>query len=196
MINAKLVTCGLCENYYADPRQIPCSHSFCFDCIVGRFDDQTFSLICPKCQANHQYHSYEEFEHRCMRDGFLASMVTQFKKNQSRLSSTVSSSRASSITPLSTYDQSSSARSSPSQRSTPIVSRSTPSSSIVAKCQLCNNRRELIVCRHCESVICFECADEHQRVINSDVKCQWERCKTRFENINDQSSKSRFDIYV
>lgn len=22
MINAKLVTCGLCQNYYADPRQV------------------------------------------------------------------------------------------------------------------------------------------------------------------------------
>lgn len=195
MISAKFVTCELCHNYYADPRQIPCSHSFCYDCLLGRFDEQSLALICPKCNKLHQFCSFEQFEHRCMSDGLLASMVTQYKKNQSRLSSVLPpgfASRPSSIASVSTHNQSSSERSTPSQRSTSAVPQAKPISTVTAKCQLCNNRRELIVCEHCENVICAECANEHQRCINQDVKHQWEMCKNKFENICDQSSEFIF----
>ncbi len=205
MINAKLVTCGLCENYYADPRQIPCSHSFCFDCISGRFNEETCILICPKCDKVHQYNSLEEFHTRCMPDGFLATMVTQFKKSQSRLSavpSTFTSRSSSSISHISStpippisiqeinsnhHDQSGSERSTPSQRSSSVLPQPTPRL-IVAKCQSCNIRGELIVCSHCENVICVKCATEHQSVINKDVKREWDICKTKFDTINEQSS--------
>lgn len=191
MISAASVTCELCQNYYVNPQQIPCSHSFCYDCLVGRFDEQTLSLICPRCNKLHQYYSYEQFQRRCMPDGFLASMVSRYKKDQSQLSvlSLGFSSRPSSINSLSIHDQSSSERSTPSQRSTSIVPQAKPSPTIVAKCRICNNRRELIVCEHCENVICIECANEHQRCINQDVKDQWEMCKSQFENIYDQSSE-------
>lgn len=210
MINAKLVTCGLCQSYYADPRQIPCSHSFCFDCLSGRFSEETLSLICPKCNKSHQYHSFEEFQNRCMRDGFLASMVAQFKKNHSRLSavppgfssrppSTVSyissTSIPSSLTNDFNRDQSDSERSTPSQRSTSTLPQPKTPPPIVAKCQLCNMRRELTVCHHCDNVVCMECAAEHQSPISKDVKREWEICRTKFESINEQSSRkfhSRF----
>jgi hypothetical protein len=140
-----------------------------------------------------------------MRDGFLATMVTQFKKNQSRLS-TIPISRPSSTishvssTPIPTnptqeinsnnLDQSS------SERSTPSVNHQTRPSSglqqqtrlLVAKCQSCNIRGELIVCNHCDNVICVKCANEHQSIINGDIKREWEICKTKFEAINEQSS--------
>lgn len=202
MINAKLVTCGLCQNYYADPRQIPCSHSFCFDCISGRFDEETLTLTCPKCSKLHQYNSLEEFQNRCMRDGFLATMVAQFKKSQSRSSavppgfsprppSTVSSTP---IPPLVTqelnnnHEQSSSERSTPSQRPASSLQQS-KTSALIAKCQSCNIRGELTVCTHCDNVICVKCVDEHHSVINKDVKREWEICKTKFEKIYEQSSR-------
>ncbi|CAF0925977.1 unnamed protein product [Rotaria sordida] len=216
MINAKLVTCGLCQNYYADPRQIPCSHSFCFDCISGRFNEETLTLICPKCEKVHQYKSIEEFHNRCMRDGFLATMVTQFKRSQSRLSTTpsvLSSRPPSSFSHISTFssstpiprmrtqeidtnnhDQSSSERSTPSvsnQQSSSSISQPATTRALIAKCQSCNIRGELIVCSHCDNVICVKCADEHQSVINGDVKREWELCKTQFETINEKSI--RFD---
>ena len=188
MISAKFVTCELCQNYYADPRQISCSHSFCYDCLLGRFDEQSLTLICPKCNKLHQFSSLEQFERRCMLDGLLASMVTQYKKNQSRLPPGFPS-RPSSITSVSTLNQSSSERSTPSQRSTSTVPQAKPSSTVTAKCQLCNNRRELTVCEHCDNVICIECAEEHQRCINQDVKHQWEICTIKFEDICEQSSE-------
>ncbi|CAF2378891.1 unnamed protein product [Rotaria sp. Silwood2] len=216
MINAKLVTCGLCQNYYADPRQIPCSHSFCFDCISGRFNEETLTLICPKCEKLHQYKSLEEFHNRSMRDGFLATMVTQFKRNQSRLSTTpsvLSSRPPSSFSHISTFssstpiprirtheidtnhhDQSGSERSTPSvlnQQGSSSVIQPTTTRSLVAKCQSCNIRGELIVCSHCDNVICVKCADEHQSVINDDVKREWDLCKTLFQTINEKSM--RFD---
>jgi len=207
MINAKLVTCGLCQNYYADPRQIPCSHSFCFDCISGRFNEETSTLTCPKCEKLHQYNSIEEFYKRCMPDGFLAGMVTQFKKSQSRLSglssrpsSTISN--ISSSTPISilstqdinlnNHDQSGSERSTPlisnQQRPSSVLQQQPTTRLLVAKCQSCNIRGELIVCNHCDNVICVKCVDEHQSVINKDVKHEWDICKTKFETINEQSS--------
>ncbi|CAF0870110.1 unnamed protein product [Rotaria sp. Silwood1] len=216
MINAKLVTCGLCQSYYADPRQIPCSHSFCFDCISGRFNEETLTLICPKCEKLHQYKSIEEFHNRCMRDGFLASMVTQFKRSQSRSSATpsaLSSRPPSSFSHTSTilsstpipriraqeidinnHDQSGSERSTPSvfnQQRPSSVAQQTTTRALIAKCQSCNIRGELIVCSHCDNAICTKCADEHQSVINSDVKREWDLCKTQFETINEKST--RFD---
>jgi hypothetical protein len=134
MISAAFVTCELCQNYYADPRQIPCSHSFCYDCLAGRLDEQSLSLTCPKCHRLHQYCSYEQFEHRCMPDGFLASLVTQYKKKQSQLSAVSSGfpSRTSSINSFSIHDPSSSERSTPSQRSTSIAQQAKPASTVIA----------------------------------------------------------------
>jgi hypothetical protein len=147
-----------------------------------------------------------------MRDGFLAQMVTQFKKSQSRLSGLTSrpSSTISHISPafastpiptsisslstqgiyLNNHDQSGSERSTPSvftQQRPPSVIQQTASRVLIAKCQSCNIRGELIVCNHCDNVICVKCADEHQSVINGDIKREWSICKTKFDEINEQS---------
>ncbi|CAF0846890.1 unnamed protein product [Adineta ricciae] len=216
MINANLITCALCRNYYADPRQIPCSHSFCFDCLSGRFDDETLILICPKCDKLHQYNSREEFENRCMRDGFLKSMVAQFKRNQSRSSAIASglhsrpASSLSQIVPMNGFtpirpvsqEVNSSFDQTCSERSTPSIYSQTRSSSVlptianrvlIAKCQSCNMKGELIVCNHCDNVICTKCADEHQSVINDDVKREWDLCKSKFDIISERSIRFEAD---
>jgi hypothetical protein len=151
-----------------------------------------------------------------MRDGFLASMVTQFKKNQSRssaISSGILSRPASSMsqiapmngfTPIpttsmrmlsqeinSSYEQSYSERSTPSvynqSRSSSVLPQSTHRS-LIAKCQSCNIKGELIICTHCDNVICVKCADEHQSIINNNVKREWDTCKTKFETLSERSS--------
>jgi hypothetical protein len=133
-----------------------------------------------------------------MRDGFLASMVAQYKKRQSRLSVTPTGSisrPSSSIshvtpsyssTPIQEINLNNNHDQSNSERSSSVVQPTTRS--LIAKCQSCNIRGELIVCNHCENVICVKCAEEHQSVINVDVKREWDICKTKFETINDQSS--------
>ena len=147
-----------------------------------------------------------------MRDGFLASMVTQFKRSQSRLSAVSSgtlsrpTSSMSHISPTysftsarmlsqeinSSYDQSFSERSTPSisnqQRSSSVLPQAN-ARVLIAKCQACNIKGELIICTHCDNVICVKCADEHQSLINNDVKREWDICKTKFETMNEQSSK-------
>ena len=170
---------------------------------MGRFDENTFTLICPKCDKIHQYNSLGEFHNRCMRDGFLASMVTQYKRNQSRLSnpsSRVSSRPSSSLsttTPMSrlliqesylnNHHQLDSQCSIPINIKSSSVSQETKARTIVAKCRSCNIREELIVCSHCENVICMKCADEHQNVINDKVKREWNLCKNHYETILEQS---------
>lgn len=134
-----------------------------------------------------------------MRDGFLASMVAQYKRNQSRASapSTGNLSRPSSalsqissnydLPPVRTISQelNSSREQSCSERSTPATF-----STLVAKCQSCNLRADLTVCAHCDKVICAKCRVEHQNVINSDVKQEWNRCKENFERFSERSSKN------
>jgi len=217
MIRAKTVTCGVCQSYYSDPRQIPCSHSFCFDCILGRFDEETLILVCPDCQKAHQYKSMEEFQSRCMRNAVLATMVAQYKKNQSRSSNTTSRptstiphmSPVSSSTPIPTQfssminglysNSSTSERSSPATqigigRPSPVTTTSSTSTSVfIAKCQLCCVKTELSLCKHCDSVICEKCAYEHQHQnpINQRVQSDWQICKTKFEEIHEKSI--RFD---
>lgn len=143
-----------------------------------------------------------------MRDGFLASMVTQFKKSQSRLSAVppgFSSRPASTVprispvfasTPI--HLQTKQEAPSPAQfepsgwdRLTPSVPQQQPAATrtLIAKCQSCNTRAELIVCEHCDNVICMKCITEHQGVITDDVKREWDSCKTRFETIREQSSR-------
>lgn len=143
-----------------------------------------------------------------MRDGFLASMVTQFKRSQSRASaiSSGSFSRPSSsmshisptygFTPIrilsqeinSSFEQSCSERSTTSQRSSSVLPQPT-NRILIAKCQSCNIRGELIICNHCDNVICTKCTQEHRSIINNDVKNEWNICKTKFETLNDRSSK-------
>lgn len=137
-----------------------------------------------------------------MKDGFLASMVTQFKRNQSRASSGNLSRPSSSMshispmygfTPIRTLSQeiNSSFEQLSSERSTPSVLSQTTNRILIAKCQTCNIRGELIVCNHCDNVICTKCANEHQSIINNDVKNQWNICKTKFDLINNRSSKKK-----
>jgi len=140
-----------------------------------------------------------------MRDGFLASMVAQFKKSQSRLSaipaglisrpaSTLSHiSPTFSSTPIPFVSKqeinSDNHNQSISERSTSsTINQQTTARSFIAKCQSCNKRVELIVCTHCDNAICIKCANEHQSVINGDVKREWDICKAKFETINEHSS--------
>jgi hypothetical protein len=121
-----------------------------------------------------------------MRDGFLASMVTQYKRNQSRTSGNLSrpSSSLSHISPVCGFTPIREPTS--SERSTPSNNRL-----LIAKCQACNIRGELIVCLHCDNVVCVKCADEHQSIINHNVKQEWNICKEKFETFNDRSSRAR-----
>ena len=137
-----------------------------------------------------------------MPDGFLATMVAQFKRSQSR-SIAVSAgllSRPSSA--MSRMSPSLSSKSTPcpwsqaldsnqldqtdSNRSTPSVSQQPAARALIAKCQSCNVRGELIVCSHCDNVICVRCIEEHQRVTNDDVRREWNLCKATYETNDEQ----------
>lgn len=158
-----------------------------------------------------------------MRDGLLSSMVTQFKKNQSRLSalsSEIQSRPTSSMSQISTsygfkpistpirvpsqemnsyYDPPFSDRSTPSifsqQRSSSVLSQLT-NRPVLAKCQSCNVKSELFVCNHCDGVICTKCAGEHQSVINNRIRNEWNQCKIKFQAFHEQSSINYSKILV
>ena len=112
-----------------------------------------------------------------MRDGCLKSMVAQFKRSRSRSSAIASglhsrpASSLSQIAPMNGFtpihpvsqETNSSFDQTCSERSTPSIYSQTRSSSVlptitnrvlIAKCQSCNIKGELIVCNHCDNVIC------------------------------------------
>lgn len=155
-----------------------------------------------------------------MRNGVLAAMVAQFKKNLSRATSTSSASspRPPSTlphmsptfastpipTPFSSHssstlnngchpDQIFSERSSPATfqpaRPSPITVAPTNSAQFHAKCQLCQTKAELTVCRHCDSVMCGKCINDHLNKPNEDVQRAWQLCKAKFEEINEKSGQ-------
>ena len=41
----ELVTCAICLDHYQDPRLLPCSHTFCFQCIEKAVKNGNFN--CP-----------------------------------------------------------------------------------------------------------------------------------------------------
>ena len=47
------VSCSVCTNVYTDPKQLPCLHSFCLQCLKQwhRTSHGRGTIRCPKCQA-------------------------------------------------------------------------------------------------------------------------------------------------
>ncbi len=41
----ELVTCSICLHHYSDPRLLPCSHTYCFECIQNLIKSSIFE--CP-----------------------------------------------------------------------------------------------------------------------------------------------------
>ena len=48
------VSCPVCTNVYTDPKQLPCLHSFCLQCLKQwhRTSHGRDTIRCPKCQAD------------------------------------------------------------------------------------------------------------------------------------------------
>ncbi len=40
--------CPLCNNEYKDPRVLPCTHTYCFNCVRDKLIKNS-RLTCPKC---------------------------------------------------------------------------------------------------------------------------------------------------
>ena len=43
------VTCEKCDEYYKDPRMLPCLHTYCLCCLEKELESQTV-LHCPNCK--------------------------------------------------------------------------------------------------------------------------------------------------
>jgi hypothetical protein len=67
--------------------------------------------------------------------------------------------------------------------------------SIVAKCALCSTKTELFVCPHCDEVICQICVNKHRSELNETLKEHWFKCKTKFHNLCQLSSKKNLNFF-
>ncbi|XP_032422017.1 E3 ubiquitin-protein ligase RNF135-like [Xiphophorus hellerii] len=49
----ELLRCPVCQDTFKDPRQLPCGHSMCLDCLTNLLDHSTDSPFrCPDCRAD------------------------------------------------------------------------------------------------------------------------------------------------
>ena len=46
--------CGICLEFFQDPRSLPCLHTFCRECIQRSLNEENHSLKCPVCRAKHE----------------------------------------------------------------------------------------------------------------------------------------------
>ncbi len=46
-----LITCDLCSKQYDDPRLLPCSHTYCFNCIHKIISTNKHYFQCPSCDG-------------------------------------------------------------------------------------------------------------------------------------------------
>jgi hypothetical protein len=145
-------------------------------------------LICPKCHKQHQYQSRDEFEYRCIHDGFLASIVTKFKKKSSRLTANSLDIMSPSLSSMSQVLSSNSSISNVATRSN--------TNSFMAKCQACSQRNELTVCEHCDSVICLTCAKAHRQTTINEMKHIWATCQITFNDLEQRSGSIHCDIFI
>ena len=45
------ISCQLCQKIFDDPRILPCSHTFCLDCLkTWKTDNEPEPFCCPKCR--------------------------------------------------------------------------------------------------------------------------------------------------
>ncbi|CAF0942829.1 unnamed protein product [Adineta ricciae] len=51
--------CPLCNSEYKDPRVLPCTHTYCFNCIRDKLINNS-RLTCPKC--HYQAHPFDEIQ--------------------------------------------------------------------------------------------------------------------------------------
>lgn len=49
---AELLTCPVCQDIFKDPRQLPCGHSLCLECVEKMIDHTSENPFrCPDCRA-------------------------------------------------------------------------------------------------------------------------------------------------
>ena len=61
--------CPLCNNEYTDPRVLPCTHTYCFNCIRDKIL-QNSRLTCPKC--HYQVNLYRYISNRSVASLFFS----------------------------------------------------------------------------------------------------------------------------
>lgn len=52
--------CPLCNNEYKDPRVLPCTHTYCFNCIRDKLIKNS-RITCPKCHYQVSLKEYSIF---------------------------------------------------------------------------------------------------------------------------------------
>lgn len=99
------LTCPLCKSYFEDPRLLPCSHTFCQECIQDSIRDTSQTLVCPQCGKKHEVprdgfplngvalyltDSKADYVHHPQRSKHLANKIELLKESAERLKSRVS----------------------------------------------------------------------------------------------------------
>ncbi|XP_051989269.1 E3 ubiquitin-protein ligase Midline-1-like [Xyrauchen texanus] len=75
-----LLKCPVCDNFYDEPRQLPCGHNFCRQCLSVYYFiplEQSHYMHCPECSMMFIL-TKDPTEHKCFT---LCSIVEDFRKS-------------------------------------------------------------------------------------------------------------------
>lgn len=72
----EMLTCSVCRDIFKDPRQLPCGHSMCMDCLQNlREHSSDVPFRCPNCREQFGPHM------RVMKSYSLKSIADEYRKN-------------------------------------------------------------------------------------------------------------------
>ena len=68
--------CCLCLENFEDPRILPCSHTFCFECVKKLVEN--FTIQCPVCRVKHSVLNVNQVTKNLI----LAQLIEELKKRE------------------------------------------------------------------------------------------------------------------
>ena len=73
------MNCDICLQYYEDPRNLECSHSFCLSCLKLLLKNG--KIECPKCRATHGIPNVDHLK----KNYSLASLIEEIKAKEAQI---------------------------------------------------------------------------------------------------------------
>lgn len=88
LLSTQFLTCGLCDNVYADPRELPCQHTFC-RCCISRYVRNTWSadsasFSCPSCHVDIDLPSPQYADSAFQANVYISRLVHNFGRGKLR----------------------------------------------------------------------------------------------------------------
>lgn len=76
-LNFKLI-CYVCQEMFKDPRDLPCGHTLCLECLhkLAESAVNTGEIFCPQCEFSVSSQNVQDLPKNCTVAQFVSSLPT------------------------------------------------------------------------------------------------------------------------